>query len=168
MIKYIGIISFVVYSLLVLILIINIKRKSAIIKFSFGIMFLLLMGLFIYYNQDMLDHIIRFLVRYIYFPSFTSYLITLFLTLIILISSVLSEKFNKKIRVVNYICSSLLIVGYIIFMILNIDISLYSQLYSGASLMCLKYSTRGFIVWMIIIAFIKSYGYFVVKGDYND
>ena len=159
--KYFGIISLIIYSILVLILVINEKKKSLIIKYSFIVLFFGLSMFFLHFNQTIINYLFKMIIEYIYFPDFTVYLISIFSTLCILIYSIFSEKMCKLNKVINYIFSALLIVSYIKFMTLNVDVSLYNELYSSSSLLWLRIGTRGFLLWIIIMLIIKYFRYFV-------
>lgn len=161
MIKYFGIGSFIIYGILILILVINENKQNKIIKYSFLGLFFIASVIFLYFNQEIIDQVLRMLIRYIYFPSFNSYLITIFLTLCVLLYSILSEKMSKIIKIVNYIFSCLLIVTYVIFMMLKVDVSSYNSLYSSISLICIRYSARAFIVWLTVVLSIKYFRSFI-------
>ena len=60
---------------------------------------------------------------------------------------------------VNYIFSLLLIASYVVFALLEIDVNSYTALYSGISLICLRFVSRMFISWILIVMNIKYYKY---------
>lgn len=163
MIKYVGISSLIVYILLVFILIINEEKKSKIIKYAFIFLFFLLSMSFLYFNQTIIDQVLRSVIEYIYFPNFVAYLITIFLTLCIFLYSVFNEQMHRKIKIINYIFSGILIVSYIVFMMLNVDVSSYNALYDSTSLICLRCGTRIFLGWMVSILILKYYKCFLKK-----
>lgn len=165
MIKYIGLISLVIYSILVLILIINLKERNNFIKNAFILLFFLLGICFLVYNQGIINDGLRFFIRYIYFPTSNSFVLTIFLTICILLYSLFSEKLANKFKIINYVFSSLLFVAYIVFMTLNIDMSSYNSLYSNPSLFWIRTSTRVFVIWIVIISIIKYCQFFKKKGD---
>ena len=155
MIKYVGLISLVIYSILALILIINLKEKNIFIKNASVMLFSLLGITFLIYNQGIINEGLKFFIRYIYFPSFNSFVLTIFLTICILVFTLFSEKVSNKFKIINYVFSSLLFIVYIVFMTLKIDVSLYNSLYSYASVSLLRISTRGFSIWIGILLIVK-------------
>jgi len=165
MIKYIGLISLVIYSILVLILIINLKEKNSFIKNAFILLFFLLAVTFLIYNQGIINDGLSFFIRYIYFPTSNSFVLTIFLTICILLYSLFNDKLANKIKIINYVFSSFLFVIYIVFMTLNIDMSLYNSLYSNPSLFLLRISTRSFVIWIVILSIIKYCQFFKCRGD---
>lgn len=163
MIKYIGIISLVIYLILVLILVVNMRKKNKVIKYSFmillGISFLVL----VFSNEIIINNLLKVIINYLYFPEFTAYLATLLTTLAVLVYTIFNEKMYDKIRIINYVFASLLIVSYIMFMLLNIDINSYNALYSSNSLILLRYGTRTFTLWLVVLLNIKYFSYFLNK-----
>ena len=101
------------------------------------------------------------IVKYFYFPSFIAIVVTLILTMIIFINSIYDDEMHNKKRIVNYIFASFIFISYIIFMFLDIDINSYNALYEGNSLLCLRYISRTFILWMLVNVFIKYFHYFM-------
>ena len=161
--KYKISISIMVYFILLIILVLNMEDKSKIIKNSFlTFMVLLVMALF-FVNELVMDYVISAIIRYIYFPTFSSIIVTLMVTIIIFIKNIYDDEKNEKKRIINYIFSSFIIIAYIIFMFLEIDINSATLLYQGDSLNCLRYISRTFIIWMIVYGAIKYYSHFLKK-----
>jgi len=163
MVKYVGIISFIIYLILLFILVVNMHRKNKIIKYGFLILFIISIIILVITNDMIVDTFLKLFITYVYYPSFSSYMITLFLTLCILVYSIFNDHINEKIRIVNYVFASLMIISYIIFMLLDIDVNMYSSLYLNSSLICLRYVTRTFIIWLLVLCANKYYRYFVNK-----
>ena len=67
-------------------------------------------------------------------------------------------------RMINYIYASWIIVAYIIFILLRLDVTSYTELYSGTGLTCLRFITRGFLVWVVTLVCMKVY-YFYMKDN---
>ena len=150
-----------IYFILVTILIINIHERNQIIKKASILFFALTFVVITFYDETVLEQFIYYILRYIYYPSYYIYMFTILFMVLVFIYSVFNNQLNNKIRVFNYgICSSM-IVSYIIFLILNVDVSIYKSLYSGASLICLRLVSRGFIIWLIVTLSVKYYNYFV-------
>ena len=163
MIKTLIAASICVYFVLTIILILNIEEKSKVIKHSFlAFMVTLFLALF-FVNEIVMDYLISIIIRYFYFPTFASIMLTIIVTMVILLRNVYNDKLNSKTRIINYIFASFIFVGYILFTVQNIDINSYTLLYDGYSLLCLKYISRTFILWQIIRLFILYYSYFVKR-----
>ena len=158
-------IPFVIIEYLVLLffLIINIRKSNKLFKYCFiAFLFITLFALDAYDNT-MLDSIIGFIIRYIYYPTYFSYTLTFALSIIMLIITVFSNKIYDKVKIINFIFGSLIILSYIIFLLLKIDTNSYKVLYSGNSLICLRYMTRTFTLWTLVLLIRQYYKYFVKK-----
>ena len=157
-------ISLMVYFVLLIILILNMDDKSKVIKNSFLAFIVTLFVALFLVNELVMDYIISQIIRYFYYPTFASIIVTLVLTMIIFISNIYDDDKNDKSRIINYIFSCFIFVSFIIFSFLNIDINSYNALYNGDSLLCLRYISRTFILWIIIVIFIKYFSYFKKKN----
>ena len=163
--KYKIAIPLMVYFVLLIILILNMDDKSKIIKNSFLLFIVsLFISLFVV-NELVMDYIISVIIRYFYFPSFTAVIVTLILTMIIFINNIFDDEIKDKRRIINFIFSSFIFISYIIFMMLDIDVNSANALYDGDSLICLRYISRTFILWMIVNVLIKYFYYFLKKDD---
>ena len=159
--KYQISISIMVYFILLIILILNMEDKSKIIKNSFLVFIMVLFTALFFVNELVMDYIISQIIRYIYYPTFASIIATLVFMMIILVSNVYDDKKKDKIRIINYTFSCFIIIAFVIFSFLKIDINSYNALYTGDSLICLRYISRTFILWLVITAFIKYFSLFV-------
>lgn len=150
-----------VYFILLIILVLNMEDRSKIIKNSFlAFIATLVIALFIV-NELVMDYIIGAIIRYIYFPTFSSIIVTLMVAMVLFVKNILDDKKDDKKRIINYIFASFIIIAYIIFMLLEIDINSSTLLYQGDSLNCLRYITRTFIIWMITNGLIQYYSKFL-------
>ena len=156
-------ITIIIYFILLIILILNMEDKSRIIKNSFLIFVMILFTALFFVNELVMDYIITQILRYIYYPTFASILATLTFMMAILVGNIYSDKKNDKIRIINYIFSCYIIVSFVIFSFLKVDINSYNALYEGNSLICLRYISRAFILWLIISGFIKYFSLFDKK-----
>lgn len=156
-------IPLMVYFVLLIILVLNIDDKSKVIKNSFLIFMISLFVALFFVNELVMDYIISIILRYFYFPTFASIIATLILTMIIFINNIYDDRKNDKIRIINYIFSCFIFVSFVIFSFLNIDINSYNALYQGNSLICLRYISRTFTLWIMIAVFIKYFYYFGKK-----
>lgn len=160
--------SIMTYFVLFIILVLNITDKSKIIKYSFVLfMIILIVSLFLV-NEIVMDYIISTVIRYLYFPTFSSVLATVMISIFIFLYNIFREEKSDKERIINYIFASLILIAYVIFTFLNIDINSYNDLYSDNSLVCLRYISRCFSIWMIVLLTIKYFKYFIKKEAWND
>ena len=155
--------SIMIYFILLIILVLNIEDKSKIIKYSFLIFILILNAALFIVNEVVMDYIISFAIKYVYFPSFASVLLTLFITTFIFLYNIFKDNIDDKRRIINYIFSSFIFISYIIFMLLDVNINSFNSLYSGNSLICMRYISRTFILWMIVMFGFKYFRYFMKK-----
>ncbi len=163
--KYKISISIMVYFILLIILVLNMEDKSKIIKNSFlAFMVALVVALF-FVNELVMDYIISAIIRFIYYPTFTSIIVTLIVTMVVFINNIFDDDKNEKKRIINYIFSSFIFISYIIFMFLEVDINSSTALYNGDSLNCLRYISRTFIIWMITSGLIKYFSVFLKKEN---
>jgi len=152
-----------VYFILVVILIINIHEKNKVVKKASILFFALTFIAIVFYDATFLDQLIYYILKYIYFPSYHIYVFTVLFMILVFIYSVFNNNLSNKIRVFNYAFCSISLVSYLLFLILNIDVLSYRSLYSGASLICLRAVSRGFLIWGVSQLFIKYYKYFMWK-----
>ena len=158
-------IAIMTYFVLLIILVLNMEDKSKIIKNSFLVFMIALVTALFFVNELVMDYIISVIIRYFYFPSFTAVIVTLILTMIIFINNIFDDEIKDKRRIINFIFSSFIFISYIIFMMLDIDVNSANALYDGDSLICLRYISRTFILWMIVNVLIKYFYYFLKKDD---
>ncbi len=155
--------SIMIYFILLMILVLNIEDKSKIIKYSFLLFMIILLSALFFVNELIMDYIITFFIKYVYFPSFASILLTVFVASFLFLYNIFNDKLKDKRRIINYIFASFIFIAYIVFMLLNVNINSYNSLYSGDSLTCIRYISRTFIIWMICIIGFKYYDFFLKK-----
>ena len=156
-------ISLMVYFVLLIILVLNIEDKSKVIKNSFLVFIISLFIALFFVNELVMDYIISIIIRYFYFPTFASIIATLILAMVIFINNIYDDEKHDKIRIINYVFACFIFVSFVIFSLLNIDINSYNALYQGDSLICLRYISRTFTLWIIVIVFVKYFYYFSKK-----
>ncbi len=159
------ILSIVIYFILLIILVLNMEDKSKVIKNSFLLFIISLVVALFFVNELIMDFIIGAIIRFFYYPSFTSIIVVLLLTMIVLIYSIYGDDVKDKTRIINYIFACYIFVAYIIFMSLEIDVNSYNALYEGNSLLCLRYISRIFMLWIIVNVLSKYFYYFLKKDD---
>ena len=155
--------SVMVYFVLLIILVLNMDDKSKVIKNSFLILLISLFAAIFFANELVMDYIISIIIRYFYYPTFASVIVTIALTMIIFINSIYDDKMQDKLRIINYIFASFIFISFIIFMLLKVDVNSYNSLYEGDSLICLRYISRTFAIWLIINILFKYFCYFSKK-----
>ena len=152
-----------IYFLLTIILVLNIKDKSKIIKGSFLVFIVTLFLALFFVNELVMDYLFSIIIRYFYYPTFSSIILTVLITMIIFVKNIYNDKMGDKSRIINYVFASFIFVGYIAFMTLKIDINSYNLLYEGSSLICLRYITRSFILWQIVRLINLYYSCFIKR-----
>ena len=161
--KYKISIAIMVYFILLIILVLNMEDRSKIIKNSFLGFMIILVGALFFVNELVMDYIISAIIRYIYYPTFSSIIVTLLVTVVVFINNIFDDDKNDKKRIVNYIFACFIFISYIIFMFLDVDINSPTALYNGDSLNCLRYISRTFILWMITNGLLKYFSNFLKK-----
>ena len=154
-----------IYFILVVILIINIHEKNKIIKRASILFFSLSFVAIIFYDQTVLEQLIYYILKYIYYPSYQIYVFTVLFMLLVFIYSVFSNKLSNKMRVFNYAFCSISIVSYILFLLSDVDVNIYKNLYTGTSLICMRAVSRGFVIWLVSSLYVKYYKYFLEGND---
>ena len=158
-------IAMAVYFVLLIILVLNMEDKSKIIKNSFLVFMVSLVVALFFVNELIMDYIITAIIRYFYFPSFTSIIVTLLLTMVVLIYSIFDDEVKDKTRIINYVFACYIFVSYVIFMFLEVDVNSYNALYEGNSLLCLRYISRTFMLWIVVTVLSKYFYYFLKKDE---
>ena len=156
-------ISLMVYFVLLIILVLNMDDKSKIIKHSFLIFIISLLVSLFFVNELVMDYVISQIIRYFYYPTFASIIVSLMVTMITFIRNIYDDNKNDIVRIVKYIFSCFIFISFIIFSFMNVDINSYNALYTGDSLLCLRYISRTFVLWIIVSVFIKYFDYFGKK-----
>ena len=160
MTKLLVAITIMVAFVLLVILVLNMEEKSKIIRIGFvSFISVFLISVF-FINEIVMDYLLSIIIRFYYFPTFSSIILIIFITASMFLYNLKSVHLEDKYRITNFIFAFLIIIGYVIFMIMNVDVNSYNELYNGTSLKCLRYISRTFILWMIVLASIKYYKYF--------
>ncbi len=155
MVKIVGIFSLIFYLVFLMLLVTNLNKKNKIVKGIFAILIIIFLGILMRSNESVLDSVLAIIVRYIYFPSFSTFMLIVLGSLVILLYSVYNDKLPNRVRIVNYVFASWIIIDYIIFILLKLDVTSYIELYSGTSLTCLRFVTRGFTIWIATLIIMK-------------
>lgn len=153
-----------IYFILVVILIINIHERNEVIKKISILFFSFVFIAIVFYDETVLEQFLYYFIKFLCFPSYYVYVFTVLFMVLVFIYSVFNSKLSNRIRIFNYAFCGMALVSYIIFLILNIDTSIYKELYEGSSLICLRLVSRGFVIWVSSLLIVKYYKYFVRKG----
>ena len=165
--KYVISLSIMVYFILYIILILNLTDKSKVIKYSFiTFMSALIIAIF-FINEIVMDYLISVVIRYIYYPTFSSILLTVIISIIVFLQNIIFEKKDDKRRIINYTFASFIIIVFIIFLSLDININSYNSLYREDSLLCIRYISRTSIIWLMINSICKFYKFLNKEVDKN-
>ena len=161
MVKLIGIFCLIFYLVFLMLLVTNLNKNNKVVKGIFAGLIIIFLAILMRSNETVLDSVLALVVRYIYFPSFATFMLIVLGSLVILLYSVYTDKIPKKMRMVNYVFASWIIIDYIIFILLKLDVTSYIELYSGTSLICLRFVSRGFIVWVLVLIIMKLYYHYM-------
>ena len=163
--KYVISLSIMVYFILYIILVLNLTDRSKVIKYSFIVFMLVLITSLFFINEIVMDYLISIVIRYIYFPTFSSILACVIISIILFLINIIREDINDTLRIINYTFASFIIIAYIIFLSLNINVNSFNNLYSEDSLLCIRYISRTSIIWLIINNVYRFYNRLIKKGE---
>lgn len=155
--KYVISLSIMIYFILYIILVLNLTDKSKIIKYSFVTFMIVLIVSLFFINEIVMDYIISIVIRYLYYPTFSSVLATVIVSIIVFLHNIISDRKSDILRIMNYTFASFIIIAYIIFLSLNVNLNSYNALYSEDSLLCIRYIARTFVIWIMVVAIYKFY-----------
>ena len=153
-----------IFWLLINIFIINNYKQNKIIHYSFLVFFVFAFSMIIFADTYVINQLLYYIIKYFYYPSYDFFIFTVLLMMLVVIFSIFNNKLDNKMRIINCSFGFISLVGYIIFALVDIDVMIYKDLYTGVPLYCLRLVSRSFLVWLSIIGFIKCYK-FSVKGD---
>lgn len=139
----------------VFILICNHKLKSKIIKVSFLFLSILFLILITIFDNNYIYELLKVVIIYLWYPNYLMFVTTIFISIIILIYSLVRKKISFKRKILNYILFGISFASYITFLRLDIDTSLYTSLYSNSSLILLRIVTISSTIWIFITIIFK-------------
>ena len=143
------------------ILLINFKLKSKIIKYSFLIYFIIFLFLIIFYDNSFVYEFLKQIITYLWYPSYLLFVITVICDIIIIIYTLFRDKLNIISKIINYINFLIGFACYIIFLRLNIDPNIYSEYYKSNSLTIVRITTITFLISLLVNVIIK------IRGKYE-
>lgn len=173
--SFLGIETLAIALLLFLFLVLNISRKSTVVKVG---MFLIIVGFLFgvaYLNRSYtifsIDYLIKVVMNYIYFPSTLVYFIIIVLSAVFIISSNFSKRMpplKKWLDAIFFIIIYFLFFNFIIVVFNNkLDLTDKVGLYADKTVLSIiQLSNLFFVAWLIVLLFYKLYDYF--KNNYDD
>ena len=173
--SFLGIETLAIALLLFLFLVLNISRKSTVVKVG---MFLIIVGFLFgvaYLNRSYtifsIDYLIKVVMNYIYFPSTLVYFIIIVLSAVFIISSNFSKRMpplKKWLDAIFFTIIYFLFFNFIIVVFNNkLDLTDKVGLYADKTVLSIiQLSNLFFVAWLIVLLFYKLYDYF--KNDYDD
>ena len=142
----------------IIILLLNIKLKSKVLKYSFLIYSLLFLFLIIIYDNNFIYEFLKNIITYIWYPNYLLFVITVICDIIVFIYTLFRKKMNVISKILNYINFSIAFICYTIFLKLNIDPSIYSDYYQNNVLIIVRITTIAFLVSLLINVIVKMRG----------
>ena len=173
--SFLGIETLAIALLLFLFLVLNISRKSTVVKVG---MFLIIVGFLFgvaYLNRSYtifsIDYLIKVVMNYIYFPSTLVYFIIIVLSAVFIISSNFSKRMpplKKWLDAIFFTIIYFLFFNFIIVVFNNkLDLKDKVGLYADKTVLSIiQLSNLFFVAWFIVLLFYKLYDYF--KNNYYD
>ena len=173
--SFLGIETLAIALLLFLFLVLNISRKSTVVKVG---MFLIIVGFLFgvaYLNRSYtifsIDYLIKVVMNYIYFPSTLVYFIIIVLSAVFIISSNFSKKMpplKKWLDAIFFTVIYFLFFNFIIVVFNNkLDLTDKVGLYADKTVLSIiQLSNLFFVAWLVVLLFYKLYDYF--KNNYED
>ncbi len=173
--SFLGIETLAIALLLFLFLVLNISRKSTVVKVG---MFLIIVGFLFgvaYLNRSYtifsIDYLIKVVMNYIYFPSTLVYFIIIVLSAVFIISSNFSKRMpplKKWLDAIFFTVIYFLFFNFIIVVFNNkLDLTDKVGLYADKTVLSIiQLSNLFFVAWLIVLLFYKLYDYF--KNNYDD
>ena len=173
--SFLGIETLAIALLLFLFLVLNISRKSTVVKVG---MFLIIVGFLFgvaYLNRSYtifsIDYLIKVVMNYIYFPSTLVYFIIIVLSAVFIISSNFSKRMpplKKWLDAIFFTIIYFLFFNFIIVVFNNkLDLTDKVGLYADKTVLSIiQLSNLFFVAWLIVLLFYILYDYF--KNNYDD
>lgn len=147
----------------VFILISNHILESKIIKYAFLILSLIFLTLILIFDNNYIYSLLKSIITYLYYPNYLLFVTTILISIIILIYTLIKKKIMFKQKVINYLFFGLCFSLYIIFLRLDININLYSNLYKSPSIIITRITTISFLIWLITTIIFK-----LIKRSYYE
>ena len=140
------------------ILLLNHKRDSKIIKYSFIVYGVIYFFLIILLDNSYIYEFLKAIITYVWYPTYLLFVITIIFSIILFIYSILSKKLNLLNKIINYVFFLCSFVCYNTFLSLKIDPLIYEELYSNNSLLLMRITNIFFITTIILNIIIRMRG----------
>lgn len=172
--SFLSIELFIISFLLLIILIINIKRKNIFVQIiAVGIFLGFVLGIFISYTtyvKSSIDSFVKAILNYIYFPSTIVYFFIMVFVTVMLVYSLFSKKIGNVKRIINFATFCLLYFFFMSFLSLSsynaIDLIDLTSLYENNIILSLvQVSNWVLFIWLIYTGFYHLYLFFKKKFD---
>ena len=153
---------FIMFILLIIsflvILIMNNKKNSKVVKYSFIIYGVIYLFLIVLLDNSYIYEFLKALITYIWYPTYLLFVVTVIISIVLFIYSILSKKIDILSKIVNYIFFLCSFVCYNTFLSLKIDPLIYDELYSSNSLLLMRINNIVFIVTIILNIILRMRG----------
>lgn len=172
--SFLGLELFAISFLLFLFLVLNISRKSTVVKAGFFLIVLAFLGAVIYMNRAYtvftIDYLIKEVMNYIYFPSTFVYFLIIVLSAIFIFISNFSREMPALKKVLDSICFVTIYFLFFNFILVvfnnKLDLTDKVSLYTNDLVLSIvQLSNLVFVVWLVVILFYKLYCFF--KKNYD-
>ena len=173
--SFLGIETLAIALLLFLFLVLNISRKSTVVKVGMFLIIVRFLFGVAYLNRSYtifsIDYLIKVVMNYIYFPSTLVYFIIIVLSAVFIISSNFSKRMpplKKWLDAIFFTIIYFLFFNFIIVVFNNkLDLTDKVGLYADKTVLSIiQLSNLFFVAWLIVLLFYKLYDYF--KNNYDD
>ena len=172
--SFLSIEIFIISLLLLVILLVNIKKKNILVQIAtIGIFLGFVLGMFISYTsyvQNSFNSFVKGIMNYIYFPSTIVYFFIMVFVTCALLYSVFSKKMFALKKIINYIVFCILYFFFMSFLSLAaynaFDLMDFTALYSNDVILSLvQVSNLLLFFWFIFTCFYHLYYYYKKKFD---
>ena len=172
--SFLGLELFAISFLLFLFLVLNISRKSSVVKVLFFLIVIGFLGGVVYMNRSYtvftIDYLIKAVMNYIYFPSTFVYFLIIVLSAIFIFMSNFSKTMPALKKVLDSIFFVIIYFLFFIFIIVvynnKLDLTDKVSLYTNDLVLSIvQLSNFVFVIWLVVIFFYKLYCFFSKNYD---
>ena len=141
-----------------IILIFNSKFSNKIIKYSFLFFSLIFLILIFILDSNFIYEFLKAIITYLWYPNYLIFVISIIFSIILFIVNILKKEKMLIKNILTYLMFSICLACYIIFLSLDIDVSLYSDLYQSNSLVLMRTVSISFIIYIISLFILRLRG----------
>ncbi len=138
-----------------LVLLYDQKLKSKWIKIIFLMLSICYLTLILIVDKNFVYELLRSLITYFWYPNYLIFVGIVIISIVVLLMTLFNKKIKLKYKFSNYFLFAFMFALYIIYQRQNIDISLYSELYSTVSLTLMRIGTITFGIWLLLTIIFK-------------